>query len=129
MLRDRGDGEAFLLEIGGMVCILGTENGSGQLKEAAPILGPSRWWLGGGNRLSQRATPLSLPLDLCLLSPPCPAQPQHWARAAQSSENSGPEPMSTPFLPFTHLPLLSGLPAPLHPPGSSRSKPHKCHTD
>ena len=43
MLRGRVEGEAFLLEIDGMVCILGTKTGNGQLKKAAPILGPS-WW-------------------------------------------------------------------------------------
>lgn len=67
MYRDREDREAFLQEIGRMVCILGTENGNRQYgKKQPPYLAPSWWWREVGNRLSQRAMPLPLPLNLCL---------------------------------------------------------------
>lgn len=74
MFRGRVDREAFLLETGRMVCILGTENGDGQYrKEAVPILGPIMVVAREvGNGLSLSPCPY-----LCLFSLPCPAQHSH----------------------------------------------------
>lgn len=70
MFRGKVDREAFLLETGRMVYILGTENGDRQCrKEAVPIFGPIMMVAREvGNSLSLSPCPY-----LCLLSLPCPA--------------------------------------------------------